>query len=177
MIDPTLVAFEDLFVGEPARSRPGSRPTVARLPVQVQRGFLIERSADGGRQARARIAQSWNKLLAMVKALYDAKVHLVLGTDHIGGLMLHHEMALFARAGIPNAAVLRMATLDAARAMSLDKQIGSIAAGKRADLFVVDGDPLANIDDRRGRQHDARAASCSPRSRSTSPSASAPYRK
>jgi imidazolonepropionase-like amidohydrolase len=59
--------------------------------------------------------------------------------------MFHHEMALFARAGIANGEILELATLGAARALGLDKQIGSIAKGKRADLVVVDGDPLADI--------------------------------
>lgn len=81
----------------------------------------------------------------MVKALYDAKIHLVLGTDWIGGLGFHHEMELYARAKIPNAAILRMATLDAARAMKLDGKLGSIAVGKVADLMIVPGDPLRDI--------------------------------
>jgi imidazolonepropionase-like amidohydrolase len=38
-----------------------------------------------------------------------------------------------------------MATLDSARAMKQDKVFGTIAAGKRADLVVIDGDPLADI--------------------------------
>ena len=69
----------------------------------------------------------------------------MLGTDNFGGLMLHHEMELFVRAGIPAKDVLRMATLDAARAMRLDKQVGTITVGKRADLVIVDGDPLEDI--------------------------------
>ena len=40
-----------------------------------------------------------------------------------------------------------MATLDAARSMKQDKKSGSIGPGKNADLFVVDGDPIANIED------------------------------
>ena len=59
--------------------------------------------------------------------------------------MLHHEMELFVRAGIPAKDVMRMVTLDAARGMHLEKKIGTIAVGKRADLVVVDGDPLEDI--------------------------------
>ncbi len=101
---PTVGAFEDLFVGEPGKITPGLEP-VARLPVQTQRGFLhggLPIPPDKRRTYRA----SWDKLLAMVKALHDARIPVVLGTDHIAGLMLHHEMALFARAGIPNAEIL-----------------------------------------------------------------------
>ncbi|MGA6987828.1 MAG: amidohydrolase family protein, partial [Terriglobales bacterium] len=43
--------------------------------------------------------------------------------------------------------VLQNATLNAARIMSLDKDLGSITPGKLADLTLVDGDPTANISD------------------------------
>lgn len=144
VIDPTLSAFEDLFAGAPGKITPGLEATVARFPIQVQRGFLQNGLPATG-ELRTTYLASWDKLLAMTKAMHDAKIQVVLGTDHIAGLMFHHEMALFARAGFSNAAILRLATIDAARVLGLDKQIGSIAAGKRADLFVVDGDPLADI--------------------------------
>ena len=81
----------------------------------------------------------------MVKALHDAKIPVVLGTDHIAGLMLHHEMALFARAGIPTAtsSASRRSTRRA-RSASTSRSARS-RRGKRADLVIVDGDPLADI--------------------------------
>jgi hypothetical protein len=144
LIDPTLAAFEGLFVGVPGKVIPGLEPTVARLPIQVRRQFLRDGLPLTGDKHAAYVA-TFDKLLAMVKALHDAGIRVVLGTDHIGGVMFHHEMALFARAGLSNATVLRLATIDAARALGLDQQIGSITRGKRADLVIVDGDPLADI--------------------------------
>jgi imidazolonepropionase-like amidohydrolase len=146
VIDPTLAAFEDLFVGVPGKIMPGMEATVARFPIQVQRGWLM-----GGlpmtAEKQAMYAKSWARLLAMVKLLAAQKVPVVLGTDHIGGVMFHHEMELFVRAGIPAKDVLRMATLDSARVLGLDKTIGTITVGKRADLVVVATDPVANIAD------------------------------
>ena len=146
VIDPTLAAFEDLFVGVPGKIMPGMEATVARFPVQLQREWLTGGLPMTG-DKQALYARSWAKLLAMVKLLVTSKVPVVLGTDHIGGVMLHHEMELFVRAGIAPKDVLRMATIDSARVLSLDKQIGTITAGKRADLVVVATDPLANIAD------------------------------
>jgi imidazolonepropionase-like amidohydrolase len=83
----------------------------------------------------------------MVKRLHDAKITLVAGTDSLAGLTLHHELALYVRAGLSPAEVLRIDTIEAARTMKLDKKTGSIAKGKAADLVVVDGDPLARISD------------------------------
>jgi imidazolonepropionase-like amidohydrolase len=85
----------------------------------------------------------------MVKKLYDAKIPIVSGTDSLAGLFLHHEIALYVKAGIPTADALRIASLGAARVMKLDAKTGSIAANKVADFFLVDGDPLAQIEDLR----------------------------
>jgi imidazolonepropionase-like amidohydrolase len=61
--------------------------------------------------------------------------------------MLDHELELFVRGGLSTAEALRDATIVPAHAMKLDAKTGSIAPGKAADLFVVDGDPLASIAD------------------------------
>jgi 5-methylthioadenosine/S-adenosylhomocysteine deaminase len=85
-----------------------------------------------------------------------AGLNFGLGTDSAASnnrLDLFTEMrfaALLAKgasgnaAALPAAAVLKMATLDAARALNLDDQIGSIAAGKRADLVAVDLSALSS---------------------------------
>jgi 5-methylthioadenosine/S-adenosylhomocysteine deaminase len=85
-----------------------------------------------------------------VEALRRAGVRLALGTDGAASnndLDMFGEMrtaALLAKAvaadaaALPAAAVLRMATIDAARALRLDHRIGSIEPGKRADLIAVD---------------------------------------
>jgi imidazolonepropionase-like amidohydrolase len=88
-------------------------------------------------------------MLAMVRALTDAKVTVVTGTDDLAGMMLDHELELFVRGGLTPAEALRDATIVPARAMKLDKKTGSISVGKAADLAVVDGDPLANVSDAR----------------------------
>lgn len=146
VVDPTVNAFEDLLVGEQGKLVPGLEAMVARLPVQSQRGYLTGGLPLDG-EKHARYVKSFDKMLALIKVLYDAKVRLVIGTDALAGLMLHHELALFSRAGVPNAAILRMATIDPARYLGRDKVAGSIAPGKLADLVVVDGDPLAKMDD------------------------------
>jgi imidazolonepropionase-like amidohydrolase len=145
VVDPTVGVFETLLIGQQGKIIPGLEPMVARLPVQTQRGYLA-----GGLPLESKeqlYKDSFEKVLAMIKTLYEQKITLVIGTDALAGLWVHHELALFVRAGVPAAAALRMATLDAARSMKLDFKTGSIAENKAADMFVVDGDPLARIDD------------------------------
>ena len=57
------------------------------------------------------------------------------------------ELFLYVQAGIPANKVLQDATLNAARIMKLDGDVGSIAPGKLADLTLVNGDPVTNIGD------------------------------
>jgi hypothetical protein len=143
IIDPTIDAFEDLLVGQPGKITPGLEDTIARLPVLVQRSFLQGGLPLGDKAPLYRA--SFEKLLSLVKLLVDEKIPVVSGTDALAGLFEHHELALFVRAGISPADALRMATIIPARVMKQDAKSGSIAAGKAADLFVVDGDPLARI--------------------------------
>jgi imidazolonepropionase-like amidohydrolase len=116
---------------------------VERLPVQVQRGYLVGELVITP-ENKERYAKAWAQLEALVKVLWQAKVPVVAGTDSPeAGLALHLELELLVQAGIPVADVLRIATVDAAKAMRQD--FGTIAPGKRADLVVIDGDPLADI--------------------------------
>jgi imidazolonepropionase-like amidohydrolase len=110
----------------------------------VERTFLLGGlPVPEGKDSAYRDA--FTSCLKMTKALYDAKVPLVAGTDTIGGLTLGRELELLVLAGIPPATVLQMATLGAARVMKLDKTSGSITAGKDADLILVPGDPLKDV--------------------------------
>ena len=145
VIDPTLDAFESLFMAQQGKLTPGTEWLVGRLPVQVQRGFLTGELPMEGKVDQ--YARSWDKVVHMVKALQDAKVTTVVGTDALAGLMLDHELELFVKAGLTPADALRDATIVPARAMKLDKKSGTVTAGKTADLAVIDGDPIANIAD------------------------------
>jgi len=146
VITPTLDAFEDLLTGEQGKIIAGMEPLVARLPVQTQRMFLTGGLPLEGDKLKTYRA-SYEKLLAMIKLLHDAHITLTAGTDSLAGLMLHHELALFVRAGITPADAMKLATIEPARAMKMDRKTGSISPGKWADLVVIDGDPLAKIDD------------------------------
>jgi len=101
-------------------------------------------------------------LLRIVKRLYDTGITIVPGTD---GSSYNSELENYERAGIPAAQVLRIATIVPAQVMKDDKDYGSIAVGKVADLFVVDGKPAEHVADlrkvervvRAGRVYDPKA--------------------
>lgn len=146
VLDPTVNVFEALFCGDPAAITPGLESIAARMPAQVRRGMLSGALAvPPGEEAAYRAALP--ALLALIKALHEAGVTLIPGTDSVAGYELHHELELYVRAGIPPAEVLRMATLTSAQVIGQSGERGVLAPGKLADLILVNGDPSTHIAD------------------------------
>jgi imidazolonepropionase-like amidohydrolase len=86
----------------------------------------------------------------IVGMLHAAGAPLLAGTDApmplvYPGYSLHQELALLVESGLAPAAALRAATLGPAELLGMEPCSGSVAAGKRADLVLLDGDPLADI--------------------------------
>lgn len=96
--------------------------------------------------------ESWYRYsLANTAALYEAGVPMIFGTDTPFAFGNFHysvmgEVRALREAGLPNVEILQMATSRAAEALGLGNRIGTIEAGKDADLVLVDGDPLVNLD-------------------------------
>jgi len=144
VLDPTLATFHAMFTSDSGELDPILVPYAKRLPAQTIRG-----GRGGGLPApggqRAGFRASYAALLGMVKRAWDRHIPIVAGTDDIAGLSLPHELELYVQAGIPPAEVLAIATIGAARVMGRDRESGSIAVGKRADLVLIDGDPTHDI--------------------------------
>jgi imidazolonepropionase-like amidohydrolase len=83
----------------------------------------------------------------LVKKLYDAGVTLVPGTDANTVPAYLTELQLYEQDGIPAPKVLQIATLVPAQVMREDKDYGSIAPGKVADIAIVNGKPAEHVSD------------------------------
>jgi len=98
-------------------------------------------------------AEEYAQRVLEIKSLFDAGGQhlLVVGTDEpvytdlLPGFAYHRELLAMTYAGIPPAAVLKAATINGAKALGVDARLGSIEAGKLADLVVVRGNPLDDI--------------------------------
>jgi len=110
-------------------------------------------SGPPSKQAAQRKKRNDKRRPIVMKNLFKlakAGVPIAVGTDagNIGtlhGPSYHYELELMARAGMDNRSLLLAATRDAARVFSSEPEFGTLAKGKRADLLVLNGDPLADI--------------------------------
>lgn len=99
-------------------------------------------------QKGEQMATVFRSMVATVRVLHQAGVPIVAGTDQtVPGFSLDREIELHVQAGFTPMEAIQSATLVAARAMGMDKDSGTIEPGKRADVIVVDGNPLENISD------------------------------
>jgi len=144
VLDPTMNVFEALFSGDPSAITPGLEEIVTRFPPQVRR-TMLSGALEVPPDKQAAYHEAFPAMLRLLKAIYDAGVTIIPGTDALAGYTLHHELELYARAGIAPAEVLRMATWTPALVMGVNKDRGVIAPGKLADMVLVDGDPTQNV--------------------------------
>jgi imidazolonepropionase-like amidohydrolase len=115
-------------------------PGVATLPPELL-------AMVGGVPAElAAVADAaFTKELAILGELHRRGVVFVAGTDiAVPGHSLHREIELYRQAGFTPMEAIQAATIVPARAMHLDAEVGTVEKGKRADVILVDGDPLAD---------------------------------
>ncbi len=141
VLDPTM-ALGELGTHTPeeiARLEPGLAKVAEPLQATLGSfGVSPERASDSH--------ALWETQLAVLRALHRAGVTIVAGTDQaVPGHSLHREIEIYASAGFTPMEAIQAATIVPARAMKRDKESGTVEAGKRADLIVVEGDPLADI--------------------------------
>jgi imidazolonepropionase-like amidohydrolase len=124
--------------------------TVARsLRDQWDRFFPVgdRDRAAGIEEMRARFGQ---KMVAFTGALRANGVEILAGTDLAArdvcpGVSIHDELELLVEAGLDPLDALRSATLVPARFLGFADSLGSVEIGKRADLVLLEGDPLVDI--------------------------------
>lgn len=144
IVDPTVSIFDNMFRHRSGTYSPELATVVEHLPPNVRRSALAGRLAIDDANAD-RYAASADALLGMIRKLHEAGVRIVPGTDATAGFVLHRELELYAKAGIPNAEVLRIATSKSAAIAGHGDSLGRVAPGMLADLILVDGDPLDDI--------------------------------
>ncbi len=120
-------------------------------PTLAVVGFILARADDAGlpphsiESARA-LADTHRRNIALA---HRRGIPLVAGTDmgapFTGPDALHQEIHELVAIGMTPMEAIQAATLNAARAMQREQELGTVRPGRRADLLVLDADPLADI--------------------------------
>lgn len=93
----------------------------------------------------------FKKRMHFIEMCSRAGVQIIAGTDGAGlgkllpGFGLQHELELLSQAGLSPLQVIQAATINAARALRKDKELGSIEPGKLADIVILNSSPLTDI--------------------------------
>jgi imidazolonepropionase-like amidohydrolase len=144
---PTLVLPYFEARGSPANFRDDPRWRYLRPDEQARWQRIFKEYPPGGKSLAAR---RWEVSRQIVKTLHAAGVRILAGTDApmplvYPGFALHKELELLVEAGLSPADALRSATIWPAEFLGLSDSSGSIALGKRADLLLLDDNPLTHI--------------------------------
>lgn len=146
---PTLYALRTMQdLGNPANT---ADPRNAYLPADLK-GFWQRDPRFQDRRAKpaAELEAGTRPLLEAVGRMHKAGVPLLAGTDCTNpfvfpGFAIHDELGLLVKAGLTPLEALRAATRNPARFLGREAELGTVEAGKAADLVLVDADPLADI--------------------------------
>ena len=149
-VTPTFTAQYEVALW-PVRSLPGDSlahylpDTLRRYTAAI---FPMPDDVTTGADSVGRAV--FAKRLALVGAMRRAGVIVLPGTDaplrnSPPGFGLHFELAWLVEAGLSPWQVLVAATLEPARMFGMQDSLGTVAAGKLADLVLLDADPLADI--------------------------------
>jgi hypothetical protein len=146
LVDPTIAIFENMFVALEGYPSPTYSAIIDRFPLLERRNFYTGGLSKEGDKIE-RYKASYDKMLEVVHDLFQKGVNIVPGTDGLPGFLYHRELELYVESGIPAAEVLKLATIKSAEITGVSNLFGSIDVGKEADLILVDGNPLDDIND------------------------------
>ena len=150
-IVPTLTRLEAMNLGNSAELR--DNPDLRYVP-QGSRAMWREVGSDFDAKLTAEQRQTLADLFAaqlkLTGLFAQAGVKMMAGTDFGGqwlvpGRSLHREFDLLARSGVPPLRVLQMATIDPARFLGREASMGSVEAGRNADLVLLAADPTVSV--------------------------------
>lgn len=150
VVDPTIALYES-FTATTAKPPASFEPGVTKIAPE-----LAEQITDVGPPTpqSGLMEKVFQKEITIIGALHRAGIPIVAGTDQtVPGHSLHREIELYVQAGFTPMEAIQAATIVPARAMGLDKELGTVQAGKRADLIVVNGNPLQDIHNTRNVEY------------------------
>jgi imidazolonepropionase-like amidohydrolase len=148
---PTMVLWETAFYGQQSSAElRGERPEVRYMPPEMVEQWdraVDERLAASDQATNRRISDLRRSIFS---ALHEGGAPLLLGTDSpqifsVPGFAMHREMALWVELGMSPYEVLETGTRRVAEYFDATDDFGSVAVGHRADLLLLNANPIEDI--------------------------------
>lgn len=142
----TLTVFETFTPGRPV-------PPGIDVLDPILRDQFMQRKAATDRNANSIYARLYPKMAKLEVDFFRAGGTLLVGTDPTGGggviagFSNQRALELLVEAGLTPLEAIKVGTLNGATYLGRSALVGSLAAGKQADLVVIDGDPSTQIAD------------------------------
>jgi imidazolonepropionase-like amidohydrolase len=142
----------ELFMNTEDPEVVAKRPEIQYMPPAMVEGWIKQRkeflSQPDATPEKMKAFLALRKKL--IKALHDGGVGLLLGSDAIQtmsvpGFSIHGELRTLARAGLTPYQAYTTGSTNVAKYFGVEKQVGTVARGMRADLVLVDANPLADV--------------------------------
>jgi imidazolonepropionase-like amidohydrolase len=151
MVAPTMAVWRTLW-GDPDGSALRALPELRYVPAKTREAWAK------GEEQRARAAAAPERLRRfmevrdrLLRAFADAGKLIMLAADspqryNVPGFAMRREVAALVKAGMTPAQVIEAATIAPARFLGLQREQGTVAVGRRADLLLLEADPLVDAD-------------------------------
>lgn len=149
---PTESLMHQVLLASPTTEALLAGPEMAYVPPQMRAQWAQAR--DGMQAQPAYDAAQAQRFVAMrgrlIRALHDGGAGLLLGSDapqifQVPGFSIHHELRLLVDAGLTPYEALLTGTRNVARFLGEEERFGAVAPGRRADLILLEADPLADV--------------------------------
>lgn len=149
---PNLTAYKNIGLQVADINAVLNRPEMKYIPRRIAAGWgpATNPYMRFKGLSMERFWAQYGVLEKLTKAFRDAGVRLLAGTDAMNpsvvpGFSLHDELRDLVAAGLTPYEALRAATANAAEFLRAAKEFGTVAVGMRADLILVDGNPLNDV--------------------------------
>jgi imidazolonepropionase-like amidohydrolase len=146
---PTETVAWNLVTPEPIEKL-FARPEFKYVPPSMVEGWRKQKQSRASQLSQAQLDRYVAVRRKLIKALYDGGVAVLLGSDapqvlNVPGVAIVDELELMVKAGLTPYQALATGTADVAAHLGTANDAGTIAKGRRADLLIVDADPLRDI--------------------------------
>jgi hypothetical protein len=149
---PTESLIHHILLAEPSTPELAARPEMAYVPAGMRAQWIAAR--NGAHQQPDYDAERARRFAAvrarLIKALHDAQAGLLLGSDapqifQVPGFSIHHELRTLVEAGLTPYQALETGTRNVSRFLGEEDAFGTVEVGRRADLILLEADPLADV--------------------------------